>query len=124
MKRIVVTDDDAGIQDVLKLILERAGYEVDVISNGNDILKNHFVLPDLFILDKQLSGIDGLDVCRHLKSQKKTAHIPILMISANPNINHLAREAGAEDFIEKPFEMKFLLNKVEKYIVGELARAK
>lgn len=115
-KRIIVTDDDPGIQDIFRLILEREGYDVEIMSNGNEILKNHYTLPDLFILDKQLSGIDGLDICRHLKANKKTMAIPVIMVSANPSIGSLSREAGADDYIEKPFEVRYLLKKIQAYI--------
>ncbi len=124
IKKIVVSDDDSGIQDIFRLILERAGYEVEVVCNGNDMLKNQFKLPDLFILDKQLSGVDGLDICRHLKRQKKTAHIPVIMVSANPNINLLSKEAGADDYIEKPFEMGHLLEKISSHLAATITRRK
>ena len=115
-KRIIITDDDPGIQDIFKIMLERAGYEVEVVSNGVDMLENHFNVPDLFILDKQLSGVDGVSVCKHLKKQKKTMKIPVIMVSANPNIHKLAIEAGADDYLEKPFEMSNFLDKVKTYL--------
>jgi len=115
-KKIVVTDDDPGLQDIFKIILERAGYEVEVVPNGKRILQNQYSTPDLFILDKQLSGFDGLDICRFLKKQESTAHIPVIMISANPSISTMAKDAGADDYIEKPFDMTRLLKMVEDYI--------
>jgi DNA-binding response OmpR family regulator len=120
-KKILVADDDPGIQDIFRLILEREGFEVQMIPNGNQILKNQFHLPDIFILDKQLSGVDGLDICRFLKKQKRTAHLPVIMVSANPNIGVLASEAGADDYVEKPFEVKYLLKKIQTHIMSENA---
>jgi CheY-like chemotaxis protein len=79
-------------------------------------LNNKFDIPDLFLLDKQLSGVDGIDICRYLKEQKATSHLPVIMISANPNIGKLSEEAGADAYIEKPFEVKHLLEMVERYI--------
>ncbi|HRO48121.1 response regulator [Agriterribacter sp.] len=116
MKKIVVTDDDPGIRDIFKMIFETAGYQVQVISNGDDLLNNAYNLPDLFLLDKQLSGVDGTDICRYLKQQRTTAHIPVIMISANPQIGKLSEEAGADAYIEKPFEVKYLLEMVKRYI--------
>jgi DNA-binding response OmpR family regulator len=68
------------------------------------------------LLDRQLSGQDGLKVCRFLKSQSQTKDIPVIIVSATPGIGKLAQEAGADDFIEKPFQMKELLNVVAKWI--------
>ena len=81
-------------------------------------LKNKFTLPDLFLIDKQLSGYDGLDICRHLKNQAHTKNIPVIMISASPNIGALSKEAGADAYIEKPFEVKDLLRLVNFYANG------
>jgi CheY-like chemotaxis protein len=115
-KKVLITDDDPGVQDVFRIIFQRAGYEVTVFSDGTALLAGTFELPDIFVLDKQLSGIDGLDICRHLKSREETRHIPIIMVSASPNIANMARAAGAEDFIEKPFRNKELVALVEKHV--------
>src|SRR5689334_4092856 len=116
MKQIIVADDDASMRDIFQLILKRAGYMVTSFSDGEILLGNNFELPDLFILDKQLSGVDGLDVCRFLKEQESTKEIPVIIISASPYVAKLASEAGADDFIEKPFKTKELLAMAEKYI--------
>jgi DNA-binding response OmpR family regulator len=115
-KKILITEDDPGLQDIFKIILEKAGYEVEIISNGNTLLQNKFTPPNLFLLDKQLSGMDGLDICKHLKKQKNTQNIPVIMISANPSISVLSGDAGANAYIEKPFEKNYLLKMVEAHI--------
>jgi DNA-binding response OmpR family regulator len=115
-KKILITDDDEGVQDIFKLIFERAGYEVQVFGEALSILENRFSSPDLFVLDRQLSGQDGLKVCKFLKSQNSTRDIPVIIVSATPGIGKLAEEAGADDFIEKPFQIKDLLGVVEKWI--------
>jgi DNA-binding response OmpR family regulator len=115
-KRILITDDDEGVQDIFKLIFERAGYDVEIHGEAVPILENNYNYPDLFLLDRQLSGQDGLKVCRFLKSQAVTKHIPVIIVSATPGIGKLAKEAGADDFIEKPFQMKDLLTVVAKWI--------
>ena len=94
----------------------KAGYEVEMMEDGNRLYKNNYTLPDLFIIDKLLSGVNGLEVCRHLKAQKRTEHIPVVMISASPNISAQAEEAGAEDYIEKPFDRDHLLKVIETNI--------
>lgn len=115
-KKILITDDDSGVQDIFKLIFERAGYEVAVYGEAFSIFQNKFTRPDLFLLDKQLSGQDGLEVCHFLKSQSETKNIPVIIVSATPGISQMAKEAGADDFLEKPFQMKELLKMVAKWI--------
>lgn len=115
-KKILITDDDEGVQDIFKLIFERAGYDVEVLGEAMSILENKYTSPDLFVLDRQLSGQDGLKVCKFLKSQNSTRHIPVIIVSATPGIGKMAEEAGADDFIEKPFQVKDLLGVVEKWI--------
>ncbi|MDB5229886.1 MAG: mprA 4 [Chitinophagaceae bacterium] len=115
-KTLVIVDDDPGVQDVFKLIFERAGYTTIIYTDPKPIFEKSFIQPDLFILDKQLSGVDGLDICRLLKSQDTTRHIPVIMLSASPHIERLALAAGANEFIEKPFRNKVLVATVEKYI--------
>lgn len=116
MKRLIIVDDDEGIQDIFSLIFNQAGYDVRIYSAGAPLMEDHLEKPDIFILDKQLSGIDGLEVCRFLKSKDTTKDVPVIMISANPNIKKLAEEAGADDSLEKPFRMKELLDMVAKYV--------
>ncbi|MBD3583070.1 response regulator [Flavobacterium selenitireducens] len=115
-KKIILTDDDPGIQDAVRLIFERINYEVIVFTNGEPLLNDAFETPDLFILDKQLSGVDGLDICRYLKGRPQTAHVPILIISASMHIAKLARLAGAEAFVEKPFKMRAIRAVVERLL--------
>ncbi len=115
-KKILITDDDEGVQDIFKIIFEREGYDVEVFGEAISILENKYTSPDLFVLDRQLSGQDGLKVCQFLKSQTLTKHIPVIIVSATPGIGKLAQEAGADDFIEKPFQIKDLLSVVEKWI--------
>lgn len=115
-KKILVADDDPAILEVITLILEDAGYEVTPAANGETVENVHGVLPDLILLDIWMSGMDGRDVCRHLRAKKKTQHIPIIMISANKDAGSTALEAGANAFVAKPFDMSRLLSTVEKYV--------
>jgi CheY-like chemotaxis protein len=81
-------------------------------------MRNDFELPDLFIIDKQLSGVDGLELCRFLKMQETTRNIPVIIISASPYISTQAINAGADEFVEKPFKIKELLSIVQKHILN------
>lgn len=98
------------------MMLKDAGYEVQSTANGHTVQRVSDYLPDLLLLDIRMAGVDGRDICRYLKSQRLTKHIPIIMVSANQDTEKIAHDAGAEDFIAKPFDMDKLLEKVEKYI--------
>jgi len=115
-KKILVADDDPGIRDIFKIIFERAGYSIEIKDDAEDVLKNNFTIPDVFLIDKLLSGHDGLDVCRHLKDNPLTCKIPVIMVSASPDIGITAIKAGADDFVEKPFDLKYLLKVIERNI--------
>ena len=115
-KRILIADDDPGIRDIFKIILTKAGYDIEVKEDANEIFENKFNIPDLFLVDKLLSGIDGLDICHYLKSNEQTSHIPVIMVSASPDIGIAATNAGADDFVEKPFELSYLLKVIERNI--------
>jgi DNA-binding response OmpR family regulator len=121
-KKILVTDDDPGVQEIFKLIFEKAGYDTVILSSGLPLLKEDFELPDLFLLDKQLSGSDGVDLCRHLKNNPRTCNVPIIMISAAPDIDSLSIAAGADGYIEKPFMTKQLLEMVEDVLHKRLSQ--
>lgn len=116
VKKILVTEDDPSLQEIFKIILENAGYEVEVKASGNAIMENAYIKPDLFLLDKQLSGMDGIDICIHLKKQEETRDIPVVMVSANPGIAQMSQEAGANAFVEKPFERSHLLKVIKDCI--------
>lgn len=115
-KKIYIVEDDESIQDMLKIILEKAGYEITVYSQGTGILKDDYLLPDIFLLDRQLPDMDGLDICRFLKSKEDTRDIPVVMISANPHIDELSKNAGADGYIEKPFSINLLLKTIRTFL--------
>ncbi len=115
-KQILVVDDDVSIQDAVRIILERRGYAVTIVSSGEVIFDRAFGLPDLIILDKQLPGVDGLDLCRVLKADPRTSGIPVLILSASPQTALQAPRAGADGFLEKPFRMQELRVKVQRLL--------
>ena len=115
-KTIILADDDEAICDAIKHILERAGHRVIIFFNGDAILAGQYEAPDIFILDKQFAGIDGLEICRHIKTTPATAGTPVIMLSASPHIKALAKQAGADDALEKPFAMQNLRNMVAHYL--------
>ena len=115
-KRILVADDDPAIADMLHEMLSDEGYDVETQVSGQAVQQMQERFPDLLFLDIRLSGMDGRTICRHLKSQEATHHMPIIILSANKDTQRIAREAGADDFLTKPFEMEGLLALVAKYL--------
>ncbi len=105
--RILVVDDNEDNREVLRRRLERQGYAVEQAADGQAALAKVSAAPfDLVLLDVLMPGLDGFEVLKHLKSDAKTAHLPVIMISALDDIASIVRcvEAGAEDYLPKPFD--------------------
>jgi DNA-binding response OmpR family regulator len=116
-QRIMIAEDDPSTQKMFSIILKREGYEIEVSPDAAVVYNKKHPLPNLFILDRQLqNSSDGLEACRYLKSDEATKDIPVIMISATPEIGMLARKAGAEDYLEKPFSINLLLEKIKKVL--------
>lgn len=109
---ILVVDDDPAILDALRFLFEDEGYRVQTSEKGDyaeSLRDDNGGLPDLIVLDVLLSGKDGRTICRKLKSQDDTRHIPIVMISAHPDAERSVKEVGADAFVAKPFSIDDLL---------------
>jgi DNA-binding response OmpR family regulator len=115
-KRVMIADDDKAIVDAVQAMLEFGGYEVSFTYNGATILDMQENFPDLILLDIWMSGTDGRDVCKALKQRSATRTIPVIMISASPDLEISAKDAGADDFLEKPFDMDDLLGKIDVHL--------
>lgn len=115
-KKILVVDDDPDILEFLQELLEEEGYIVATTDKTEYVEKLHDSgLPDLILIDVLLSGKDGREIVKRLKSQEETRHIPVMMFSAHPSAEATARAAGADDFVAKPFEMGEILAKIAKH---------
>ncbi len=116
-KRILIVDDDPDILKFLQIILEEEGYAVVISDKGEYLEQLHNGgLPHLILLDVLLSGKDGREIVKYLKSQPETSHIPVIMFSAHPSAEETARQAGADDFMEKPFHIDVLLAKIAHHL--------
>jgi two-component system phosphate regulon response regulator PhoB len=114
-KRVLIIEDDEDILELVRYNLEKEGYEVGGVATGEEgIEAARSTPPDLILLDLMLPGIDGLDVCRELKSDPKTRHAPIVIVSAKGEESDIVAglELGADDYITKPFSPKILLARV------------
>ena len=112
--KVLVVEDDPDILNALNIALASAGFDVDVSLHGKDIIKNQFSRPDIFVIDKQLPDIDGLEICRFLHSKPNYHSIPVIIISASQRVKANALEAGATYFIEKPFAINELVSVINE----------
>jgi len=116
--RIVIVDDDPAILEAMKMILELYNYDVETVAEGDLISKLVSLQPKLLFLDICMSGVDGGDICKSLKTSEATKDIPVIMISASYNLKDVVKDSGADDFLAKPFELHDLLSKVNKYLLN------
>ena len=110
--RILVVDDEPDIVELVRYNLAKEGYQVRTVLSGEKALADADEgLPDLIVLDLMLPGVDGLDVCRKLKQNPRTAHIPIIMLTAKGEDADIVTglELGAEDYVTKPFSPRVLM---------------
>lgn len=117
---IIVADDDPAILDAISMMLEISGYKVEAVSDGNVIERMGKVKPQLVLLDVLMSGVDGRDICRELKSSSMK-DIPVILFSASHDMVKSVYSVGANDFIAKPFNIDELLTKVEKHMTAYYA---
>jgi len=113
--RILVVDDEPDIVDLISLNLEREGHKVVPAQTGEDALNLvKTKRPDLIILDLMLPGIQGLEVCRHIRANPDYSDIPILILSAKDTEMDrvLGLEMGADDYITKPFSVRELIARI------------
>jgi len=106
MTLVMVVDDDQDLAEMLGIVLTSSGFDVDLVSRGDEALevfRNN--PPDLVLLDVMLPGIDGIEVCRLIRQESM---VPIVMLSAKGETQDIVRglEAGADDYMQKPFRDK------------------
>lgn len=114
MCKVLIVDDDKDLLEVVAALLNKKGFEVKTNLNWNNGFEiiNEFQ-PNLIILDVFLSEVDGLEICKQLKSSPDTKHIPVIIFSGYPRIaESVTYEYGADDFIAKPFEVNDLVTKM------------
>lgn len=114
MPRILIVDDDLDYLTVVKSLLQKRGYEVACFSIWNEALDSIKIKePQIIVLDIFMADLDGLEVCKKLKTSIYTRHIPIIISSGYPYLRQSALdEFGANGFISKPFEVVELMQKI------------
>jgi len=124
-KKILVVEDEKDILQLVTLYLEKEGYRVSTATTGPEGLRaarsEH---PDLLILDLMLPEMDGLEVCKRLRTEQETATLPIIMLTAKAEESDtvIGLELGADDYVTKPFSPKALVARV-KALLRRVERA-
>lgn len=116
MTQILVVEDEEDIQELVRYNLVKESYQVHCVGSGEMGLKEaRNLLPDLLVLDLMLPGMNGLEVCRELKADPQTKHIPIIMLTAKGEESDIVvgLEMGAEDYVTKPFSLKVFISRVK-----------
>ncbi len=114
--KILLIEDEEDIASLIKLQGELAGYKIHIESDGlNGFMAVEKERPDVIVLDIMLPGLNGLDVCRKIRSSPDFNHIPIVMISAKSEELDvvLGLELGADDYVAKPFSLKILFSRIK-----------
>ena len=108
-KRILVVENNKDILDLISLVLDEAGYEVDLYLSETNIFEKIITFqPDAILLDIVKPTIEGTELCRQIKEAETTSHIPVIAISTHNQI-HKVKEICADETIEKPFDIDSLL---------------
>lgn len=114
-KTIYILEDSEDIQDILTIVFEDQGYEVKVFSSVGQFKKDALkILPDVFLLDVSLPDGNGLKVCSELQSAINTSTIPIVIMTANAQMEKMKEQCNADFFISKPFDINHLGNIVSQ----------
>lgn len=105
-KRVLILDDDIDILQICTIVLKKKGFEVQTLNNSNQVVSQvRSYQPDVILMDNWIPGPGGIEATRQLKQDPQTQRIPVIFFSANSNVTQLAREAHADYFLQKPFDI-------------------
>ncbi len=122
-QKITIVDDDENLQAILKLMLTTEEYELDHHTDISRLIPFREPFPNVLLLDGQVGSSNGLDICRQLKADSLTAHIPVIMISGRNDLASLAQEAGADAWLEKPFSIEALKDLVRQHLKTDVQKS-
>jgi DNA-binding response OmpR family regulator len=113
MRRITIIDDDADARNLLATFLRYNNFAIHIFSKAEDFLATgNASVTDVFIIDINLGGVPGDELCRQIKSHPESRNKPVLIISAHPEIEKISATACADAFIAKPFHRAEVLAKI------------
>lgn len=119
MAKLLVVEDDFALGENLQAYLQAKGYKVSLAHDGQEAVEQaRAQMPDIILLDVKLPKIGGFDVCRILKSEARTKHIKVVMLTGLGTMGDVetAFSAGADDYCIKPYEPERLVRKIEKVL--------
>ncbi|HPB29902.1 MAG TPA: response regulator transcription factor [Candidatus Sumerlaeota bacterium] len=115
-KKVLIVEDDADIASTVEYNLQQEGYEVRVVEDGRNAFPTaKSFQPDIVLLDVMLPGMDGFEICKKIKSDERTADIPVVMLTVKAGEVDvvLGLELGADDYIAKPFSVRILMARIK-----------
>ena len=118
-KKIIIFDDDEDILSVCTYVLEEQGWGVNVFTDCNDIVeKVNGIMPDVILMDNWIPDTGGIVATQALKNNDALKNIPVVYFSANSDIQLLAKQAGAEAYIAKPFDLEDMERIIQSVLRG------
>jgi twitching motility two-component system response regulator PilG len=118
-KKILIVEDEESLLKLESILLTSKGYEVHGVGDGRAALDAVTSLkPDLVLLDIMLPEIDGFEVCRRIKANDETSHIPVIMLTAKKSREDMTRgeQVGADWYITKPFKSVMVIETIQRFI--------
>ena len=113
----MICDDDDGILEMVALVLKTKGYRVVTEIQSKRLCERiRLEKPDLLLLDLWMPALNGEEVLKLLKHNPETKHLPVVVISASRGGADIAKHSGADDFLEKPFDIHRLVTKIREYV--------
>ena len=116
---ILIIEDDRDTLDILSYLAEALQIQVVPSSNVLTISKIEAIAPSLILLDHWINGKLGASLCSEIKSNPSTSHIPIIIVSAHNDIKRIAKDCGADAYMNKPFDIDELTAVMEKYLYAK-----
>ena len=105
-KRVLILDDDIDILQICTIVLKKKGFDVQTLNNSSQVVSQvRRYQPHVILMDNWIPGPGGIEATRLLKQDPDTQDIPVIFFSANSNVTQLAREARADYFLQKPFDI-------------------
>jgi DNA-binding response OmpR family regulator len=123
LAKVLIVDDEKDVRDLLQSFLNATGYQVIMASSGEEAIKlAKSESPNAILLDVKMPGIDGVETCRRLRAEEQTRFIPVIIVTAFGTTEKEATDAGADDLINKPFNLTDLAVRVKSLLrIGHLS---